>query len=639
MGLSFVRRRDLGDFSYFLSNHRGFFHRHGDSGFSTKWTGLWSMEKKFLEYFAFKLGDEWLSPVNCSRLEYDMAKAGHFYRTEKGEVKETVFMPEGSGLVVALSLKRPAELELELAVNIRKRFENENRRIYYVWERGGGLVVGNDLGFLSLRALSGDMSFEKSCEFREHSPGGEKQNFLVPGKIALHGKSIVLALSPESNERIRNDCRSMLREKESCYNGLVRNMIKSDNKELVKGFNSSVLGIELLKKKPNGFHCYYAGLPWFQQFWGRDVFWFFPSLLSLGRFDDAKDCLRFFAVESKEGIPNLISKAEGNLFNSIDATLLWMRSMHDYFMVSGDTGFLKSMGGRIVSLTNYILGRGRDCFMEHDRGQSETWMDTLRRGSMAVEVQALYFDALRSASRMLGELGESGLAVEAGKSAECLGKEFDRKFYSSGFYADRITDSGSAVNTKTANALVPVMLGLGSHGNEILKIIESEIFTTDSGVRTRASGEEGYSPSGYHTGSAWSLTTAWASAAEFASGRPEQGWSYMRTLLEDTEREALGCIGECRDSGSNALTGCSLQLWGSGFIPRLVDEFMLGLRIDAREKSIEACPSLPRGIRMLERERRVGKRMVRIMFEKRNGKMRASCSRPFTVSLAQARKL
>jgi glycogen debranching enzyme len=252
-------------------------------------------------------------------------------------------------------------------------------------------------------------------------------------------------------------------------------------------------------------------------------------------------------------------------------------------------------------------------------------MDTIRRGPRAVDVQALYFGALNSAARMLALLGQKGLSAEAGEKAASLEKKFDSGFYSSGFYSDVLTDSGR-VKTRTANALVPLLFGLGRHSREILRCIESGAFTTPVGVRTRAEGEDGFSPSGYHSGMAWSLTTAWASAAEFAAGRAEQGWGYMKILLDDANRDALGCIGECWDSRQHVQKGCGLQLWGSGFVPRLVDEFMLGLRINAMEKTIEASPALPRCVGMIERKRRIGGKEVSIRFEKRQGKVRAECS-------------
>jgi hypothetical protein len=57
--------KDLSKYSYILSGKKAFFHRFCDTGFKTKWTGFWHDGKKFIEYFAFKVNDVWLSPLNC----------------------------------------------------------------------------------------------------------------------------------------------------------------------------------------------------------------------------------------------------------------------------------------------------------------------------------------------------------------------------------------------------------------------------------------------------------------------------------------------------------------------------------------------------------------------------------------------
>jgi glycogen debranching enzyme len=192
--------------------------------------------------------------------------------------------------------------------------------------------------------------------------------------------------------------------------------------------------------------------------------------------------------------------------------------------------------------------------------------------------------------------------------------DFTKSFYADGFYFDRI-DGEKPDRTRTANALVPIICGLDDHSNKILDNIESGAFTTRKGIRTRASSQPGFDPDGYHTGSVWSLTTGWAAAAEFLSGRTEKGWSYLKKLLEEIDQDALGCVGECW-TGEGKLTGCGLQLWGSAFVIRVVDEFMLGIRPDAPNNRIYVSPQLPKGISHVEREIRLGTKKIRLSFRK-----------------------
>jgi glycogen debranching enzyme len=195
----------------------------------------------------------------------------------------------------------------------------------------------------------------------------------------------------------------------------------------------------------------------------------------------------------------------------------------------------------------------------------------------------------------------------------------DKVFYDKGFYIDRVSGEGR-VGVETVNALIPLICGFRDHSGSVLREIESRRFTTDVGVRTRADGESGYMPWGYHTGMVWSLTTAWMAAAEFACGRPERGWKYLKMLMDDLDEDALGCVSECWNGESLQLGGCSLQLWGSGFIPRLVDEFMLGIRVDAAKGIIHVSPRLPKKVSQVEREVFIGKKSVRLSFTRKSVK-------------------
>jgi glycogen debranching enzyme len=209
--------------------------------------------------------------------------------------------------------------------------------------------------------------------------------------------------------------------------------------------------------------------------------------------------------------------------------------------------------------------------------------------------------------------------------ASFLAGNLESDFFHNGFFIDRFFWK-QAVPVRTANALVPILCGFRRHAGEVLDAVESEAFTSGRGIRTRSSDESDFDPGGYHTGATWSLTTSWASAAEFLAGRPERGWKYLSMLLDDIERDALGCIGECWNSKSLELSGCSLQLWGSGFVPRLVDEFMLGIRVNSPERTISVSPLLPSGVSRIERLRSTGHGPVRLRFRKKGKTFQASCS-------------
>ena len=620
--MKFKRQGNFGDCSYFLANRGCFFHRFSDSGFRTKWTGFWGNEKKFLDYFALKVNGEWLSSGNIVKFEYDFSKAVHYYKTNSGLVKEIVFVPkDAKAIIVELECEKPAEIEVNLAVNIRILSENETSRKYDVEESGRTILVKNELGSVVFNSM-GECEFARDERYEIHAPSGERQSYFSPGRILFSGKKIAFSFGPD-HVNLRK-CRELLESRESFNRNLVKDLIKTDNETLLNAFNCAVLSIELLKKE-NG---YFAGLPWFQQCWGRDTFWSLPALIDLGYHREARNVLEFFAKHSYDlCIPNFVSETQGNSFNSIDATLLWLTGLEYYVKNSGDAGFLRGMEMYIRDFLSFLFARERSGFLQHDFDRNETWMDTQRRCCMAVEIQSLYYRALHSASCILKLLNNHDLLGEVCKRIRNLELNFDKEFFMDGFYADRIDNNG-CVKRKTANALVPLIFGPGRKSREILPVAESDKFVSKKGLRTLASDEPDFDPAGYHNGSVWSLTTAWASAAEFLHGRTEKAWEFMTKMTDDINHDALGCIGECWDSNTSRLTGCSLQLWGAAFLVRLLDEFMLGIEIDAIERSIKVSPKIPREIGYVERMKFIGKEMVLLRFKRRGSGISVTCSDP-----------
>jgi glycogen debranching enzyme len=621
--VKYVREKNLDRFSYFLSNRKCFFHRFADSGFKNKWTGFWIDNVKLLDYFSVKADGISLSPENCRKIEYDGSKCIAFHKIGGNEIRETIFVPENRAMVIVEILSsKSVDFELEVAANIRKRHENVTRREYKAARKGSSVEIRNSLGSLWVGFL-GRFGFESNSFYKTHYPSGEQQTCFLPGNLTSIGKRLVFSFSRDRDGGIGN-YKSLLKSREDHYRKLTEGFY-SDNSQLAKAFRWSIAGIDMLRKSFGKRDCFYAGLPWFQQFWGRDVFWVLPSLISLGYFREARDALELFSEKNRDGgIPNFVSKEE-NIWNSIDSTLLWIISLYYYVLWSGDLKFLKRMKPRFLNAIGFLFEReDDDNFIQHDQYASETWMDTLKRDSKAVEIQALYFRALECAENLLLLLRTKSWPMKAvNQRVFAIRESFDRVFFERGFYVDRISESKDY--TRTANALVPLMSGFSSHSSEVLYAMETSNFTTQKGIRSRSLAEQGFSPGGYHTGSVWSLTTAWMCAAEFMAKRTEQGWKYLRYLMDDMEQDSLGCVGECWDSYNFNPTGCSLQLWGSGFIPSLVEEYMLGIRVDAFISTIYVSPQMPREVSYIRCEVPVGNKRVLLTFKRNEGKIGVFC--------------
>lgn len=227
-------------------------------------------------------------------------------------------------------------------------------------------------------------------------------------------------------------------------------------------------------------HGIFAGLPWFDQYWGRDAFIAFPgAVLVTGRFATARAILAqsFKCQDTRPGsstlgrIPNNTSDA-GSLYNTADGTPWLLRAVFEYVSYSGDLALVSEVFEAVSLAIQAEMARMDDQgFSCH--GDQETWMDAKRverhagenltfvctpRGNRAVEVQALWFTALVGSARLATALGESTKAQEWSRAAERLRGSFRRYFWSeeNRNLADHLKPSGVPDGTPRPNSLVAI---------------------------------------------------------------------------------------------------------------------------------------------------------------------------------------
>ncbi len=624
----FNKTTHLYKYSYFLTNPKCFFHRYCDTGFKTKWTGFWKGNKKFIEFFAFKVGSEYLSESNCIKTLYNFVKAEHTHELNGRLFKQSVFVPRNKAvLVLELTGEKNSALkaELELAINMRFREENLHARQYSIKKKKNAFEITSELGKLIVKPLSGSMVFESKPSYKSHAPSNEPQCYFLPGRIYLKGDRIRLMLSADSVQKYNNREPGL---KKNYYEKLC-SIIECSDPFIESSFRNALLNLEMLYAG-RGF---YAGLPWFLQFWARDTFWSFKALLFAGMFERAKVALLEFVKRMKDGrIPNYIAYNETS-YNSIDSNPLFISALKDYVLFSADYAFLKKALQKAKQCIEALLSlQDSDGFIMHDLDANETWMDTLNRREKAIEVQALFITALRDFAELSSMLKKpnrkiSELAEQCKLSKEELLRGFEKTFYddSAKLLADRIF-YGKKDLIKRPNALVALMLGI-SKRKELLKLYESPEFLSEKGLRSISKLEANYSPNAYHNGQVWSLCTAWLACSEFALGRPSKGLGILKLLCKDFERDALGCIGETWNAETATLAGCGLQLWGSAFVIKTIDEFMLGIHPNAFKKEVVVRPRLPNTIKRIKRVVRVGKKRYAIEIKNSGSKQRIRTSK------------
>jgi predicted glycogen debranching enzyme len=203
-----------------------------------------------------------------------------------------------------------------------------------------------------------------------------------------------------------------------------------------------------------------AGYHWFTD-WGRDTMIGLEGLtLATGRKNEAGWILRTFAYYIRDGlIPNMFPEGEKEgLYHTADATLWFFHAVHRYLELTGDRATLKLLLPKLLDVIDHHIhgtrfGIGMDpedaLLKQGAEGYQLTWMDakvddwvvTPRRGK-AVEINALWYNALRLLEKWLRETDSHARADEIGAIATRACASFNRRFwYERGAYLYDVVDA------------------------------------------------------------------------------------------------------------------------------------------------------------------------------------------------------
>jgi predicted glycogen debranching enzyme len=287
---------------------------------------------------------------------------------------------------------------------------------------------------------------------------------------------------------------------------------KKDN--LVKDF--LVATDNFVAYRPSfGLHTIIAGYPWFLD-WGRDSLISFEGLLLVTkRYSVAKEVLLTSVRDIKYGlVPNGYSGYDNRpLYNSVDASLLLFEQVDKYIKYTGDTYFIKvNIYEKLKSIIkNYIEGIDlcdNNIYMDSDylivsgtETTQNTWMDAkfenfpaTPRNGKAVEINALWYNALMIMAELARLMGERKQAKEYEEIARKCKISFNNKFYNTRRKClyDVIGDSKIRPNQLFALSLkYPVVDPNSEMAHNILGTVTKKLLNK-YGLKTLAKGEKNY---------------------------------------------------------------------------------------------------------------------------------------------------
>ena len=413
-----------------------------------------------------------------------------------------------------------------------------------------------------------------------------------------------------------------------------------------------------------------AGVPWFSTLFGRDAL--IASLQALAfRPQIAMETLAVLAAYQATEVDDWRDAEPGKIlhelrtgemagagelphtpyYGSVDSTPLWLIVLGATFDWTGDRAFLDRLWPNALAALDWIDrygDRDGDGLVEYERRSArgllnQGWKDSGdairdrsgRGPTMPValaEVQGYVYDAKRRMARLATIRGEAALADRLLAEAETLRQRFEERFWveDQRYYAMALDGDKRPLDAIGSNAGQCLWSGIASpaRARDVADRLMGPAMFSGWGIRTYASGQPGYNPIGYHTGSVWPHDTSLIAAGLKRYGFDDESNRLVGHVFqaaqqfEDYRLPELFC-GFDREQAAQPVpypVACSPQAWAAG-ASFLFVETMLGLRAHAATNELELLhPNLPDWIgKITLTNLRVGDASVDLLFHRWRG--------------------
>ena len=589
---------------------------------SPEWWSGWNMAKKRI------LADYTLS-VDGSILNRKEAEATVYPdRLERiwANAKETFCLVDNRPIIyIGIETEGEGEtITCTLDMGHIKNVESSEDGIFFIpWEAQDKYIMLTTASTADFEALAEGMT-----------AGADAKGFI----LAYGTKDECRALVDE----FRAGGDELLKQRKERINGLITeyNPTKSNLDELDKALAWITITMDELITCQQG-NGIYAGLPWFNEYWGRDMFISMPgACLVTGQFDVAKEILKDFAklqdTDSKSEtygrIPNR-ANLEGILYNTTDGTPRFVIQAYQLAQYSGDTEFLEELYPAIkrsidASIKNYTDSKG---YLTH--ADADTWMDVKRngipgspRGNRANDIQALWYEQLTAGSKIASLMGDIASAEDWCGLATMLASNFESDFCNkeNSLIYDHLNTDESADLQMRPNQLYCFDLVNDDDFKQKVTRRAWEELVYPWGVASLAQWDKQFHPQhenwhyyhkddAYHNGTIWLWNNGIAMQRMIEYGQVDLAWELFKNMNRQALHEgAVGSLSENADAhpreGQSWVnrSGTFLQAWSNAEHLRVWYQHFLGIRPDMLKGVIVVEPNLPSEITSLKTSVKIG---------------------------------
>jgi predicted glycogen debranching enzyme len=320
--------------------------------------------------------------------------------------------------------------------------------------------------------------------------------------------------------------------------------------------------------------------------------------LTTNRSGIAREILVEYSLHVDKGmLPNRFPDAgETPEYNSVDATLWFFEAVRALVQHTDEYDFVRTNLYEVLKEivewhlqgTRYNIRVDTDGLLfAGEAGVQLTWMDakvgdwvvTPRQGK-PVEIQALWYNALRVMQNLARKFGEVENETEYGRLAKQAEASFNEQFWNEteGFLYDVVNgdarDASIRPNQIIALSLTHSMVSQ-ERGKRILEVVERELLTPrglrtlsprDRQYRGRYEGSPASRDAAYHQGTVWPwlmgpFITAYSRILGESAGR-KFGADWFENFRDHLNEAGIGQVSEIFDGDEpHSARGCIAQAW------------------------------------------------------------------------------
>jgi glycogen debranching enzyme len=407
----------------------------------------------------------------------------------------------------------------------------------------------------------------------------------------------------------------------------------NDSLTLAMNWVQSTMDQLVTRQQGNGI---YAGLPWFNEYWGRDEFISFPgAVLISGQFDTARKILKSFAEYQNTDknskffgrVPNIVNPSNID-YHTTDGTPRFVIELQDYVKYSGDISLIRELYPTVQnsiegSIKNWMDDKG---YLLH--ADNETWMDArdanlvsyTPRGSRANDIQALWYQQLCAGIYFARFMNDTASTRKWQEIAGRVKTNFEKDYRDNAhdYLADCLTPENRADFTLRPNQLYALDLVSDETFRWQVTRKTWEELVYPWGVASLNRQDKNFHPfhlspenyhkdAAYHRGTIWLWNNGIAMQRMIEAGQTETAYKLFRNM----NRQALtmgvvGGLSENMDAYPHAgkswpnLTGTYLQAWSNAEHIRVWYQYFLGIRPDMIENRLTLAPRIPTEVQQLD---------------------------------------